>query len=235
MKRTALVTISSGAGGADSDDFVLRLLKMLGCYCASSGFTAVVRNQTERQVELTVEGDCAYEYLRAVKGVHRLSDERKGKKASILAAIDVIPLTEASAVELKRSDMRVETFRSSGAGGQYVNTTDSAVRITHIPTGLTASCQSERSQQQNLRAAADILSARIAHYNAEKAAGKTAALRGDVNNITFGTQIITYMFYPKRMAKDHRTGWESKSPDRVLGGDIQPLIDKFLEQKETQE
>jgi peptide chain release factor 2 len=186
-----------------------------------------------KSATLILKGRNAYGLLSAERGVHRLVrispfDASKRRHTSF-ASLDVVPLLpEDEQVEIDPKDLRIDTYRSSGAGGQHVNVTDSAVRITHIPTGITAACQNERSQMQNRAVAMRILKARLAELARREQEEKIENLRGDRQDIDFGSQIRSYVLHPYRMVKDHRTGVEIGDVDRVLGGDLDKLIEAAL-------
>jgi peptide chain release factor 2 len=183
-----------------------------------------------------VRGTNAYGLLSAERGVHRLVrispyDASKRRHTSF-ASLDVVPLLEDDAeVEIDPKDLRIDTYRSSGAGGQHVNVTDSAVRITHIPTGIAAACQNERSQMQNRAVAMRILKSRLMDLAREQRQDRIENLRGERRDIQFGSQIRSYVLHPYRMVKDHRTGMEIGDVDRVLDGDLDELIDAALRQR----
>src|SRR5437763_618305 len=184
-----------------------------------------------------VHGQNAYGLLSAERGVHRLVRispyDAQSRRHTSFASLDVIPLLEDEdeEVDIDPKDLRIDTYRSSSAGGQHVNVTDSAVRITHLPTGITAACQNERSQMQNRAVAMRILKARLAERMRREREAKVEALRGEQRGIDFGSQIRSYVLHPYRMAKDHRTGIEIGDVDRVLDGDLDRLIEGALRQR----
>jgi len=235
----AIVSIHPGAGGLESQDWAEMLLRMYLRWADSRGF-AVDLNEVQpgdgggiKSATFTVHGRGAFGLLNAEKGVHRLVrispyDQARRRHTSF-ASMDVIPLTEEEiSIEIDPKDLRIDTYRSSGAGGQHVNVTDSAVRITHIPTGITASCQNERSQMQNRETAMHILRARLFEKARLEQAEEMSKLRGEHMEIGFGSQIRSYVLHPYRMAKDHRTNLEEGNVDAVLDGELDEFIDAYL-------
>ncbi len=235
----AIVSIHPGAGGLESQDWAEMLLRMYLRWSEARGFTLDL-NEVQpgegggiKSATFTVHGRGAFGLLNAEKGVHRLVrispyDQARRRHTSF-ASVDVIPLTEEEiSVEIDPKDLRIDTYRSSGAGGQHVNVTDSAVRITHIPTGITASCQNERSQIQNRETAMHILRARLLERARQEQEAELRKLRGEHMEIGFGSQIRSYVLHPYRMAKDHRTDLEVGNVDAVLDGDLDEFIDAYL-------
>ena len=235
----AVASLHAGAGGTESQDWAEMLLRMYLRWAererleveldeVQPGDEAGIKSAT-----LILKGRNAYGLLSAERGVHRLVrispfDASKRRHTSF-ASLDVVPLLpEDEDVEIDPKDLRIDTYRSSGAGGQHVNVTDSAVRITHIPTGITAACQNERSQLQNRAVAMRILKARLAELARREQQEKIENLRGDRQGIDFGSQIRSYVLHPYRMVKDHRTGVEIGDVDRVLDGDLEKLIEAAL-------
>jgi len=235
----AVASLHAGAGGTESQDWAEMLLRMYLRWAerekleveldeVQPGDEAGIKSAT-----LILRGRNAYGLLSAERGVHRLVrispfDASKRRHTSF-ASLDVVPLLpEDEEVEIDPKDLRIDTYRSSGAGGQHVNVTDSAVRITHIPTGITAACQNERSQMQNRAVAMRILKARLAELARREKEERIENLRGDRRDIDFGSQIRSYVLHPYRMVKDHRTGLEIGDVDRVLGGDLDKLIEAAL-------
>ncbi len=242
----AVASLHAGAGGTESQDWADMLLRMYLRWAEREkleveldelqpGEEAGIKSAT-----FIVKGRNAYGLLSAERGVHRLVrispfDASKRRHTSF-ASLDVIPLLpedESADIEIDPKDLRIDTYRSSGAGGQHVNVTDSAVRITHLPTGITAACQNERSQMQNRAVAMRILKARLAEVARREKQEKIENLRGDRRDIDFGSQIRSYVLHPYRMVKDHRTGAEIGDVDRVLGGDLDKLIEAALRQRAT--
>jgi len=234
----AIATLQAGAGGTESQDWAEMLLRMYGRWAEKQGFRMEVdeihhgEEAGIKSATFMLHGPNAYGLLSAERGVHRLVrispfDSQKRRHTSF-AALDVIPLLEASEeeeVEIPEDELRIDVFRSSGPGGQSVNTTDSAVRITHLPTGIVVSCQNERSQLQNRAVAMRILKARLAELDRRKRDEEMEELRGERKAVDFGSQIRSYVLAPYQMVKDHRTDVEVGDPSRVLGGDI----DRFIE------
>jgi peptide chain release factor 2 len=235
----AVASIHAGAGGTESQDWADMLVRMYLRWAEGEGFEVELDEVQPgeeagiKSATFILRGPNAYGLLSAERGVHRLVrispyDASKRRHTSF-ASLDVIPLIdEDEEIELDPKDLRVDTYRSSGAGGQHVNVTDSAVRITHIPTGITAACQNERSQMQNRAVAMRILKARLADLARRQREQRIENLRGERRDIEFGSQIRSYVLQPYRMVKDHRTGLEIGDVDRVLDGDLAPLIDAAL-------
>ena len=234
----AIATINAGAGGTESQDWAEMLLRMYTRWAERQGFDADVDDVQYgdeagiKSATFTVRGTNAYGLLSTERGVHRLVrispfDSQKRRHTSF-ASLDVIPMLEEADeddIEIPADDLRIDVYRSSGPGGQSVNTTDSAVRITHIPTGIVAACQNERSQLQNRAVAMRILKARLAERERIKRAEEMASIRGERKAVDFGSQIRSYVLAPYQMVKDHRTDQEIGDPQRVLDGDI----DRFTE------
>lgn len=231
----AIVTINPGQGGLEAQDWAEMLLKMLTKYAASKKWKIDVHD-APTGVELgidravfTVHGKDAYGMLQSEDGVHRLvrispTDEKK-RRQTTFARIEVLPLLpDEIEVEIRDEDLRIDVYRSSGPGGQSVNTTDSAVRITHAPSGLVVTCQNEKSQLKNRATAMKILRSRLYELAAEKRRVEMEALRGEKKDISFGSQIRSYVLYPYQMVKDHRTDVETGNVDAVLGGDLEEFV-----------
>jgi peptide chain release factor 2 len=245
--RDAVAEIHAGAGGTESQDWAEMLMRMYLRWAERQDFTAEVDEILYgdeagiKSATLTIHGTYAYGLMSAERGVHRLVrispfDAQKRRHTSF-ASLDVIPLLEATDeedIQIDPKDLRVDVYRSSGPGGQSVNTTDSAVRITHIPSGITAACQNERSQLQNRAVAMRILKARLADLAREQQAEKIENLRGERRSVDFGSQIRSYVLAPYRMVKDHRTDVEIGDVDRVLEGDLDRLIEAELRRRGTQ-
>jgi peptide chain release factor 2 len=235
----AIVTIHPGAGGTESQDWAEMLLRMYLRWCERHGFEVEIHDHQPgeeagiKNAILEVRGPYAYGYLKAEHGVHRLVrispfDASKRRHTSF-ASVSVDPaLDEEVEVEIQESDLRIDTFRASGAGGQHVNKTESAVRITHLPTGIVVQCQSERSQHRNRETAMRILRARLYHHYMEQERKKREALEATKAEIAFGSQIRSYVFQPYTLVKDHRTGVEVGNVQAVLDGEIDVFIDAWL-------
>jgi peptide chain release factor 2 len=241
----AVASVHAGAGGTESQDWTEMLLRMFLRWAERQGFEAELDEVSPgdeagiKSATFTVKGRNAYGLLSAERGVHRLVrispfDAQKRRHTSF-ASLDVVPLIEEDAeIELDPKDLRIDTYRSSGAGGQHVNVTDSAVRITHLPTGIVAACQNERSQMQNRAVAMRILKARLADRARRERQERIENLRGKRQDIEFGSQIRSYVLHPYRMIKDHRTGVEIGNVDRVLEGDLDELIEAGLRHRAEQ-
>jgi len=235
----AIVTIHPGAGGVDSQDWAEMLLRMYLRWGERSGYAIKVLDYQAgeeagiKSATFLVEGDLAYGYLSSESGVHRLVRispfGAMGKRQTSFASVYVCPqLDDRIEIQIDEKDLRIATFRSSGAGGQHVNVTDSAVRITHLPTGIVVSCQNERSQIRNREMARTILRARLYELEMEKKRQQRQAVEDAKLDIGWGSQIRSYVLHPYRMVKDHRTKYETSDADRVLDGDIEDFIYQFL-------
>jgi peptide chain release factor 2 len=242
----AVASLHAGAGGVDSQDWTDMLLRMYLRWAEREGLDAELdevlpgEEAGVKSAVLTVKGPNAYGLLSAERGVHRLVRlspyDSAHRRHTSFASLDVIPLLDEAAeedVEIDPKDLRIDIFRSTGPGGQSVNTTDSAVRITHLPTGITAACQNERSQLQNRAVAMRILKARLAERMRREREEKLQSLRGTQSANEFGSQIRSYVLHPYRLVKDHRTGVEVGNVDAVLDGDIDRLIEAELRRRAT--
>ncbi|MEJ5185788.1 MAG: peptide chain release factor 2 [Candidatus Geothermincolales bacterium] len=240
--KDAIVSIHPGAGGLESQDWAEMLLRMYLRWAESRGFKVDLHDVQEgegggiKSATFSVHGRNAYGLFSAEKGVHRLVRispfDASRRRHTSFASLDVIPmLDEQEDIEIDPKDLRVETFRSSGAGGQHVNVTDSAVRITHIPTGIVVSCQNERSQISNRETAMRILKARLAELARREREEEIRKLRGERRDIGFGNQIRSYVLHPYRLVKDHRTDLEIGNVDAVLDGELDELVDAYLRWK----
>jgi peptide chain release factor 2 len=239
-ERDAIVSIHPGAGGTESQDWAEMLLRMILRWTERRGFEAdLIEAQAGdeagiKSATVIVKGRFAYGLLTGERGVHRLVrispfDSQKRRHTSF-ASLDVVPLLdEDAAVEINPDDLRIDVFRSSGPGGQSVNTTDSAVRVTHLPTNIVVTSQNERSQLQNRNVALRVLQARLAELMREERVAKLEELRGERRDIAFGSQIRSYVLHPYRMVKDHRTNYETSNVDAVLDGDLDKLMRAYLE------
>ena len=237
--KNAFLTIQAGAGGTEACDWAQMLMRMYTRWAEKKGYTVEVVDITPDDVAgiksatLHIKGPYAYGYLRGESGVHRLVrispfDANKRRHTSF-ASVQVAPeIDEDIEVEIRPEDLKIETFRSSGAGGQYVNTTDTAVRITHIPTGIVVQCQDERSQFQNKQKALKILKAKLYQLELQKLEEKRKQYEGEKTDIGWGHQIRSYVFTPYQLVKDLRTGYEETQIDRVMDGEIDGFIESYL-------
>ncbi len=235
----AIVSIHAGAGGTESQDWVEMLLRMYLRWAERNRYRTEILDQTEgeeaglKSVTFGISGRYAYGRLRSERGVHRLVrispfDSQKRRHTSF-ALVEVMPeVPDDTEVEIRDDDLRIETYRSSGAGGQHVNKTDSAVRIIHLPTGIVVTCQNERSQIQNRERAMAVLRARLIERKMEEREAELNRLRGVHVEAGWGNQIRSYVLQPYTMVKDLRTGVETSNPTAVLDGDIDPFIDGYL-------
>jgi peptide chain release factor 2 len=238
----AILEVHAGEGGTDSQDWAEMLLRMYQRWAERGGFKTELVEVTPgdeagiKGATITVAGRHAYGLLAAERGVHRLVrispfDAAKRRHTSF-ASVDVTPEVEEDVeIEVDPDDLRIDTYRSSGAGGQHVNVTDSAVRITHLPTGIVVSCQNERSQMQNRAVAMRILKSRLLARAREEREAEMEALRGEKRDIGFGSQIRSYVLHPYQMVKDHRTGLEKGNVNAVLDGDLDAYIEAELRRK----
>ncbi|HSV73624.1 MAG TPA: peptide chain release factor 2 [Chthonomonadales bacterium] len=238
--RNALVEINAGAGGTESCDWVQILLRMYVRWAQDRGYAVEIADEQPgdvaglKSVVFEVIGRSAYGYLQGERGVHRLVrispfDSAKRRHTSF-ASVDVIPeVGEAEAVAIGPDDLRVDTYRASGAGGQHVNKTDSAVRITHLPTGIVVTCQNERSQHKNRLMALKVLQARLMERERRANEAKLSELRGEQQAIEWGNQIRSYVFQPYTLVKDHRTGYETGDVIRTMDGAIDPFLQAYLQ------
>ena len=237
--NNAILNLHSGAGGTEACDWTAMLYRMYQRYCEKSGFKVTeldLENGDEagiKSVSVKVEGENAYGFLKAEKGVHRLVrispfDANKRRHTSF-ASLEVMPEGDDEAeVEIRDEDIRIDVYRSSGAGGQKVNKTETAIRITHFPTGIVVTCQNERSQLQNKEMAFQYLRAKLIERQIEEREAADAELKGEIKKIEWGSQIRSYVFCPYTLAKDHRTGYENTNIQAVMDGDIQGFIIDYL-------
>lgn len=235
----AVVTIHAGAGGVDAQDWAEMLLRMYTRWAERNNFdlemvdTSFGEEAGIKSATFIVKGDFAYGYLKSERGVHRLVRispfDAAHRRHTSFALVDVIPdIGNEIEIEIKPEDLKIDTFRASGPGGQYVNKTESAVRITHIPTGIVVECQSERSQHQNRETAMRILKAKLFALEREKKEKELQALKGERKDIAWGNQIRSYVLHPYTLVKDHRTGVEVGNIQGVLDGDIDIFISSYL-------
>ncbi len=235
----AIITLHSGAGGTEAQDWCEMLFRMQRMYCEKKGFKITildVLNGDEagiKSITYEVAGDNAYGFLKAEKGVHRLVRispfDANARRHTSFASVEVMPKLEKSPdIQIRSEDLKVDTYHSSGAGGQNVNKTESAIRITHIPTGIVVSCQVERSQVQNRERAMSMLYSKLAEKEEREELEKLASIRGEVKKIEWGSQIRSYVFCPYTLVKDHRTGYEDSNVNSVMDGNIQEFINEYL-------
>ncbi|GHU40743.1 peptide chain release factor 2 [Clostridia bacterium] len=238
-REDAIVSLHAGAGGTESCDWTSMLFRMYQRYAQNNGFSVEVLDSLDgeeagiKSITFEVRGENAYGYLKSEKGVHRLVRispfNAAGKRQTSFASCDVVPdIDKDIDIEIDTDDLRIDTYRSSGAGGQHINKTSSAIRITHIPTGIVVQCQNERSQFQNKDKAMQMLKAKLYLLQEEENAKKAADIRGEVTDIGWGNQIRSYVLQPYTMVKDHRTGEETGNTDAALDGKIEPFINAYL-------
>lgn len=238
-KDAAILTLHAGAGGTESCDWASMLARMYRRFAEKKGFTVEVLDFLDgdeagiKSITMQINGENAYGYLKSEKGVHRLVRispfNAAGKRQTSFASCDVMPdIEEDLDVEINDDDLRIDTYRSSGAGGQHINKTSSAIRITHIPTGIVVQCQNERSQFQNKDKAMKMLKAKLYLMKKAENAEKVSDIRGEIKDINFGNQIRSYVMQPYTMVKDHRTNFESGNVSSVLDGNIEPFIGAYL-------
>ncbi len=238
-EKNAIMAIHPGAGGLEAQDWAEMLLRMYTRWAEKKGYSVEVLDLWPgeeaglKSVTFLVKGEKAYGYLQAERGVHRLVRispfDAGGRRHTSFASVDVLPEVEEGVdLEVDPDDLRIDTFRSRGAGGQHVNTTDSAVRITHIPTGLVVQCQNERSQHSNKERAMRILLAKLADLAQRQQKEELHALRGEQKEIAWGSQIRSYVFHPYSLVKDHRTGVEIGDVQSVMDGEIDLFLEAFL-------
>jgi peptide chain release factor 2 len=245
-RSNAIMTIHPGAGGTESQDWAEMLLRMFLRWCERKGFETVVNDMQPgdeagiKSVTFSVSGEFAYGLLTSEIGVHRLVRispfDQQARRHTSFASVYVSPeIDDSIEVIIKPDDIRIDTYRSGGKGGQHVNTTDSAVRITHFPTGIVVACQNERSQHSNRERGFKMLRSRIYEYELEKKRALSRKVEDSKLDIDFGSQIRSYVLQPYRMAKDHRTKLEVGDVDRVLDGDINPFIRAYLQMRRAEQ
>ena len=243
-RNNAILTIHPGAGGTESQDWAAMLLRMYSRWAENQGYRVKVLDYQAgeeaglKDATILVQGLHSYGYLKAEKGVHRLVRispfDSSGRRHTSFSSVEVIPeLEDDFSVEINPDDLRIDTYRASGAGGQHVNKTDSAVRITHLPTDLVVQCQSERSQHANKEAALKILGARLREKQREEQKAKLESIKGEQTEIAWGNQIRSYVFCPYTMVKDHRTNLEMSNVDSVMDGNLQPFIESYLKLRQS--
>lgn len=238
-KNNAILELHPGAGGTESQDWASMLLRMYTRWAESKNFKVETLDYLPgdeagvKSVTLMIKGHNAYGYLKAEKGVHRLVRispfDSSGRRHTSFVSCDVMPeLDDDIEVDINTEDLKIDTYRSSGAGGQHVNTTDSAVRITHLPTNTVVTCQSERSQIKNREQAMKMLKAKLYQLEIEKQREELDEIRGEQKEIGWGSQIRSYVFHPYSMVKDHRTNMETGNTQAVMDGELDPFIDAYL-------
>lgn len=241
-KNNAILTLHSGAGGTEAQDWVEMLYRMYLRWAERNGFVARELDCLPgddagiKSVTFIVEGENAYGYLACEKGVHRLVRispfDANSRRHTSFASLDVMPeISDDINIDINPADLRVDTYRASGAGGQHINKTESAVRITHIPTGVVVSCQTERSQIQNRETAMKMLKSKLFEIKEREHLDKIESIKGDMKDIAWGSQIRSYVFHPYSMVKDHRTGYEVGNVQAVMDGEIDGFIDAYLNSK----
>lgn len=242
--NNAILSLHAGAGGTEAQDWAEMLYRMYLRWADAHDFAVKLLDLLEgdeagiKSVSFLVSGDFAYGYLKSEMGVHRLVRispfDASGRRHTSFASLEVMPeLDDSIEIEIQPDDLRVDTYRSSGAGGQHVNKTESAVRITHLPTGVVAACQSERSQIQNRETAMGMLKAKLYALAQAAQMEKIDDLKGDQLEIAWGSQIRSYVFCPYTMVKDHRTGYETTAVDAVMDGDLDGFINAYLSERKT--
>lgn len=242
-KNDVIFTLHVGVGGTDANDWTEMLLRMYTRWCEKKGFSVETLDLIQgeeagiKSVTLEIKGEYAYGYLKAEKGIHRLVRispfNANGKRQTSFASVEVLPeLTKEQDIDIKPDDLKVDTYRASGAGGQHVNKTESAVRITHLPTGIVVQCQSERSQFSNRDTAMAMLKSKLIELKERAHKEKIEDLTGELKDIGWGSQIRSYVFHPYSMVKDHRTGEETSNVQAVMDGDIDKFIVAELNRKE---
>ena len=236
----AIMNIHAGAGGTEAQDWADMLFRMYKMYAEKNGYKLTVIDVLEgdeagiKNINFIIEGENAYGYLKAEKGIHRLVRispfDANSRRHTSFASVEVMPeLEEAGEIEIKPDELKIDTFRSSGAGGQHINKTESAIRITHIPTGIVVSCQTQRSQIQNKEVAMKMLISKLAEKQEREEMEQLAQIKGEIKKIEWGSQIRSYVFCPYTLVKDHRTGCETSDIQAVMNGDIQEFLNSYLQ------
>ncbi len=235
----AILSLHAGAGGTEAQDWASMLYRMYTRYCERRGFAVKLLDYQDgdeagiKSVTMEVTGENAYGFLRPEKGVHRLVRispfDSNARRHTSFASLDVSPVLEDEAFELDMEDVRIDTYRASGAGGQHVNRTDSAVRMTHVPTGIVVQCQNERSQVQNREVCIMMLKSRLLELREREKEEKMSDIKGEMKKIEWGSQIRSYVFHPYSMVKDHRTGYEGGSTAGVMDGELDGFVTAYLQ------
>lgn len=240
--NNAILTLHSGAGGTEAQDWTEMLYRMYCMYAEKRKFKTKVLDFLAgddagiKSVTFLVSGENAYGYLKCEKGVHRLVRispfDSNARRHTSFASLDVMPeLDDSETVEIRPEDLKIDTYRSSGAGGQHINKTESAVRITHIPTGIIVACQTERSQIQNKETCLKMLYSKLAEKQEQEELEKLSNIRGELKKIEWGSQIRSYVFHPYTLVKDHRTNYETANITAVMDGDLQDFINDYLKKR----
>ena len=238
-RNDSILTLHAGVGGSDANDWTEMLLRMYTRWCEKKGFKVETVDYLEgdeagiKSVTLKIKGEFAYGYLKAEKGVHRLVRispfNANGKRQTSFASVEVLPeLTKDQDIEIKSDDLKIDTYRSSGAGGQHVNKTESAIRITHLPTGIVVQCQNERSQFANKDTAMSMLKSKLIELKERAHKEKIEDLTGELKDMGWGSQIRSYVFHPYNLVKDHRTSEETSNLNAVMNGEIDNFITAYL-------
>lgn len=235
----AILTLHAGAGGTEACDWTEMLYRMYICYAEKHGYKLTELDRLAgddaglKSVSFKIEGENAYGYLKAEKGVHRLVRispfDANARRHTSFASLEVMPeIDNSDEIQIRPEDLKVDTYRSSGAGGQHINKTESAIRITHIPTGIIVACQNERSQVQNREQAMRMLMSKLVELRESERLQEAQELKGDIKKIEFGSQIRSYVFCPYTLVKDHRTGYETGNIQAVMDGDLDGFIVEYL-------
>ncbi len=238
-KNNAIITFHAGAGGTDAQDWTEMLIRMYTRWATNQGYSVSTLDFLPgddagvKSCSLKIEGEFAYGYLKSEKGIHRLVRispfNANGKRQTSFASVEILPeLTESQDIEIKQDDLKIDTYRASGAGGQHINKTDSAVRITHIPTGIVVQCQTQRSQHHNKDAALNMLKAKLVELKERQHKERIEDLTGDLMDNGWGSQIRSYVFHPYNMVKDHRTNAETGNVNAVMDGEIDMFMKEYL-------
>ena len=238
-RNDAILTLHTGVGGSDANDWTYMLLRMYTRWCEKKGYAVKTLEYLPgdeagvKSVTLSIKGEFAYGYLKAEKGIHRLVRispfNANGKRQTSFASVEILPeLTKNQDIEINPSDLKIDTFRAGGAGGQHVNKTESAVRITHLPTGIVVQCQNERSQFSNRDTAMAMLKSKLIELKERAHKDKIEDLTGELKDMGWGSQIRSYVFHPYSLVKDHRTGVDTSNVNGVMDGDIDQFIISFL-------
>lgn len=236
----AIMNIHAGAGGTEAQDWADMLYRMYCMYAEKQGFKLTVLDVLDgeeagiKNINFLVSGENAYGYLKAEKGIHRLVRispfDSNSRRHTSFASVEVMPeIEEDDEIIIRPEDLKVDTFRSSGAGGQHINKTESAIRITHLPTGIVVSCQTQRSQIQNREVAMKMLTSKLAELKEREEMEHMAQIKGEIKKIEWGSQIRSYVFCPYTLVKDHRTGYETSDVQSVMNGNIQEFINAYLQ------